>query len=206
MQCTKRSLFNVFSSRLAKRPVLSGLAISDVSGAVASFGSSKYVDLPLLNRLGRKIGSATHQVLPKDILNISHLSSNSAATLLVTAWQMDYSGDVSNLEKLADHIAANPEMLSAESVLNLCTVLQNLSWRHGKLLSGLATQAARLATSHSLPPETCRVVLDTLCMFLIQHTQAREALSPNARTVSRDVITASEEEMDEIKRKALGGR
>jgi hypothetical protein len=133
------------------------------------------------------------------------LSPDEAATLLVTAWQMHYEGDIESLEKVADHIASNVEGLSSDSIGKLCVVLTDLSWRHGKLLAAIGTQAARLAAGDTLSPQTCRVVLDTLGNFLVNHSQARQALASSARTVSRDVIQASEQELDEIKRKAISG-
>jgi hypothetical protein len=145
-------------------------------------------------------------VMVSSCADLSSLDANSAATLFVTAWQMNFSGDVELLEKIADHIASNAESLTGESVRNVCLVLQELSWRHGKLLVALGSQASRLSAGNTLPPQTCRIVLDTLGTFLVNHTQARETLAAPARTVSRDVIEVSEQEMDEIKRKALGSR
>ena len=269
MQCTKRSVYSVFSNFLARRPVASNLRLSTVGGAIAAFASSKFVDIPLLNTFSKKAIRSSHlagshevvkvlcgfsrmmlhdgklyekmgdravallnEIAPEDAVkviaayshvgvfhdellaavvshcsqNVAQLSGNSAATLLAAAWQMSYGGDLEHLEKLADHVAANSESLTADAIKNVCVVLQSLSWRHGKLLLSLASQASRLAASDSLPAESSRIVLDTLGMFLVHHTQAREALATGARSISRDVVQASEEEMDEIKRKALGSR
>ncbi|CBH17738.1 hypothetical protein, conserved [Trypanosoma brucei gambiense DAL972] len=70
MHCTKRSLYNVFATRLAHRPVFSLLDQEAISFAIAAFGRVKYLDKKLFDRFTRWI--------------LDHSKDLNAAELLLT--------------------------------------------------------------------------------------------------------------------------
>ncbi|KAF8281263.1 hypothetical protein TcBrA4_0088740 [Trypanosoma cruzi] len=55
MLCTKRSLYNVFSTRLALRPVFLPMNQKAISLVVAAFGRSKYLDKKLFDKFVRRM-------------------------------------------------------------------------------------------------------------------------------------------------------
>ncbi|ORC88665.1 uncharacterized protein TM35_000163030 [Trypanosoma theileri] len=68
MQCTKRSLYNVFATRLAMRPILSSMDQESISLAVGAFGRSKYLDKKLFDSFSRRILEQSNNLQAADLM------------------------------------------------------------------------------------------------------------------------------------------
>ncbi|KEG08633.1 hypothetical protein DQ04_06761010 [Trypanosoma grayi] len=68
MHCTKRSLYNVFGTRLALRPILYSIDQEAISLAVSAFGRSKYLDRKLFDSFSRRILEQSNSLQAADLL------------------------------------------------------------------------------------------------------------------------------------------
>ncbi|KAG8343813.1 hypothetical protein ERJ75_001190900 [Trypanosoma vivax] len=68
MHCTKRSLYNVFATRLAHRPILSTMGQEAISIAIAAFGRAKYLDKKLFDKFSRRMLAQTDALGAAELL------------------------------------------------------------------------------------------------------------------------------------------
>jgi hypothetical protein len=62
-----RSLFNVFSTRLKKRPLHAAMSLPDMSCALQAFGIAKFVDKAMFDVLGKRILAFEKMLTPADV-------------------------------------------------------------------------------------------------------------------------------------------
>lgn len=165
---------------------LSELSIVAQCDLLHAFGS---VDVPHY-RLGEQV-----------CLNVSkHLDElsdpNAACKLLVSLCRMNYKiAEDTSCAAIADFITDKVDQLTCLSTASLCAVLEYSNWNHPSMVKALADHSIELKKSEQLTPDCSRGVLDLLAKNLIHHSLARNELTPLARTVSRDVVSLSEDEL-----------
>ena len=258
VQCTKRSLYNVFATRLRMRPILHTLRQADISVVMSGFGNAKYLDKILFDRLAKKVEELSPQLQAADLamvlsgysrmnllndslytrlgervaevsselppavsvrllqayghVGVKHdtmagslvsslcskleaLDANKAAHALFALCEMDHEADDAQMDKLATHIADRIDEVDATGIMHLCEVMQDLNWRHERLLVAVGNQSAELqltGNNGGISAHVSRNVLDTLGTFMIHHPVARQHLTEAARSISRDESVVAE--------------
>eukprot|EP00658_Telonema_sp_P-2_P038876 TRINITY_DN27813_c0_g1_i2.p1 TRINITY_DN27813_c0_g1~~TRINITY_DN27813_c0_g1_i2.p1 ORF type:complete len:240 (+),score=70.17 TRINITY_DN27813_c0_g1_i2:175-894(+) len=209
--------------RLAKKveDLSPELNAADLTMVLTGYSRMNLLNTPLYQRLGERVAEVSTDLPPAVSARLLHayghvgvkhdnmagslltsmcskldaLDANKAVEALFALCEMDHEADDAQMDKLAGHIADRIDEVDSNGILQLCDVLQDLNWRHERLLMAVGNQSAELqltGNNGGITPRASRSVLDTLGSFMIHHPNARQHLTEAARSISRDESVVAE--------------
>jgi len=116
-----------------------------------------------------------------DVLDLDTLGPHGTVSVLIACCNNYYSGP--QLPTMTEYLTAHIDELTNEELIDCAEVLQTMGWRESKFLVAMTERCLRLHQMGDFTPVQCRVLMDVLASFTINHPECRVQLSAAAKSV-----------------------